>query len=129
MSSKQDKALVTIKQEQDTELPDPSSYSVATTTMTDGGTSVNGYLLSSIVRDNVAQISLSWSYLDAYTWSWINELFKDNYINMVEFYDQVSDCWVKREMYISDRSAGLWRRDEDGKVLGWTGCSLQLTEA
>jgi len=31
-------------------------------------------------------------------------------------------------MFVSDRSAGMWRRGEDGAVLGWTDCSLELTE-
>jgi len=136
--SREDRSLVTIIQEQaGTEgnvsvtslpLPDPTTYTAATTTITDGGTSVSGHLLSSTVRDDVVQISLSWNYLDASTWSEITKLFKDNYINTVYYYDQVQGDWCEREMYISDRNAGLWRRDEQGEVLGWTGCSLQLTE-
>lgn len=134
MESKEKQDLVVIYQtdtegvERDYYLPDPTSYSVATSTMTDGGTSVSGHLLSSIVRDDVVQISLSWNYLEAAQWSRVTELFKDNYINRVKYYDQVSGDWETRCMYISDRNAGLWRRDEEGNVLGWTGCSLQLTE-
>ena len=109
-------------------LPEPTSYSGITTTLVDGGTSVSGHLLGSTIRNDVAQISLSWNYLEARIWAEINQLFKDRYINTVLFYDQTKGDWDRREMYISDRSAGLWRRDENGGVLGWTGCSLQLTE-
>ena len=123
------RALVTVIGEgKDTPLPDPTSYGVATSTMTDGGTSVSGHLLSSTVRNDVVQVSLSWNYLEVTEWSKIIELFKENYINKVEFYDQTSGEWTTRDMYISNRNAGLWRRDETGKVLGWTGCSIQLTE-
>jgi len=125
-----DRALVTIIPNANSSypLPEPAAYSGTTSTIVDGGTSVSGHLLSSIVRNDVAQISMSWNYLDAEIWSEINQLFKDKYINTVLFFDQTTGDWNRREMFISDRSAGLWRRDDSGNVLGWTGCSLQLTE-
>jgi len=89
---------------------------------------VSGKLLGSMVRSDVAQISLSWNYLSADDWSAINRIFKDRYINTVRFFDQTKGGWDEREMYISDRAAGMWRRDPEGEVVGWTGCSLQLTE-
>ena len=109
-------------------LPEPTTYSGATTTMVDSGTSVSGHLLASMIRNDVAQISLSWNYLEKAVWAKINQRFKEQYINRIIFFDQTAGDWVEREMYISDRSAGLWRRDDNGEVLGWTGCSLQLTE-
>jgi len=109
-------------------LPEPTSYSGATSTLTDSGLSVSGKLLGSIIRKDIAQISLSWNYLDAATWARVNRIFKDNYINSIRFFDQTTGNWVQREMYVSDRSAGLWRRDQSGTVLGWTGCGLQLME-
>jgi len=109
-------------------LPEPASYTGTTSTMVDSGTSVSGKLLGSVVRSDMAQISMTWNYLDAPTWSEINKLFKDNYYRQVQFYDQTEGGWVVREMFISDRSGGMFRRDENGEVLGWTGCSLQLTE-
>ncbi|HBU13067.1 MAG TPA: hypothetical protein DEB31_10220 [Clostridiales bacterium] len=141
-----DKALVTIIWEEDSveygtedgiekdgktrkfPLPEPTAYSGATTTMVDSGTSVSGHLLGSLVRSDVAQISLSWNYLEAAVWAKVNQQFKERYINQVLFFDQTKGDWEEREMYISDRSAGLWRRNANGDVLGWTGCSLQLTE-
>ena len=109
-------------------LPEPTAYSGTTSTMIDAGTSVSGKLLGSVVREDVAQISMSWNYLTAEDWSEINQLFTENYINKVRFFDQTKGDWVTREMYVSDRSAGMWRRDDEGNVLGWTGCSIQLTE-
>ena len=109
-------------------LPDPTDYSFTTTTMIDGGTSVSGHLLSSTVRSDIAQISLAWNYLDAKVWSEINKLFNESFINTVIFYDQTKGDWDSREMQISERTAGLWRRDTKGDVLGWTGCSIKLTE-
>ena len=126
-------ALVTIMYEEEGTaceypLPEPSTYSGSTSTMVDSGTSVSGHLLGSIVRDNVAQISLSWNYLRIQDWAQINQLFKKAFINKVRFFDQTMGDWVVRDVYISDLSAGMWRRDSSGSVLGWTGCNLQLTE-
>jgi len=95
--------------------------------MVDSGTSVSGHLLGSLVRDDVAQISLSWNYLSVEDWARINQIFKEQFINNVRFFDQTAGDWVERDMHISDRSAGMWRRGSDGGVLGWTGCSLQKT--
>jgi len=127
--------LVTILREPqkcDYALPEPTAYSGTTSTMVDSGTSVSGKMLGSIVRDDVAQISLSWNFLSTEKWSEINQIFKENHekdhVNKVRFFDQTKGGWDKRDMYISDRSAGLWRRDDEGNVLGWTGCGLQFTE-
>jgi hypothetical protein len=110
-------------------LPEPTSYSATTSAMVDSGTSVSGQLLGSMVRSDVAKISISWNYIDAPTWSKINQLFKDDYYKLVRFYDQTAGDWDQRKMSVSDRSAGMWRRNPDtGEVLGWTGCSLQFTE-
>jgi len=109
-------------------MPEPTSYSGTTSTLTDSGLSVSGKLLGSVIREDVAQVSLSWNYLGAAAWAAINQIFKDNYINRVRFYDQTTGTWTQRDMYVSDRSAGLWRRDQNGAVLGWTGCGLQLME-
>ena len=126
-------ALVTvIQKDANTEnsypLPNPTTYSGNTTTVVDSGKSVSGHLLGSMVRDDVAKISLSWNYLSVEDWAQINQLFKRQFINTVRFFDQTAGAWIERDMHISDRGAGMWRIDSDGKVLGWTGCSLQLTE-
>ena len=110
------------------ELPEPTAYSGSTSTMVDSGTSVSGHLLGSVVRDDVAKIAMSWTYLSVSDWAQINQIFKEKYINPVSFFDQTAGTWVLRDMYISDRSAGMWRRAADGTVLGWTGCSLELME-
>ena len=109
-------------------LPEPAAYSGTTSTTVDAGISVSGKFLGSVVREDVAQISLSWNYLPADDWTAINRIFKDRYINTVRFYDQTKGGWDEREMYINDRSAGMYQRDAGGGVRGWTGCSLQLME-
>lgn len=120
------KALVTIA---GTALPEPSSYSGTTSTLVDSARNVKGYVVGSVVRSDVAKVELSWRYLTAQQWATILSLFKKNFYNEVEFYDQTVAGWVTRTMYVGDRSAGMWRRDsESGAVLGYTDCSLALVE-
>ena len=66
-------------------------------------------------------------------WSEINKRFKvsagGSFINNVTFFDQTSGGWVTRQMYVNDRTSGMWRRDPNtGDVLGWNDCKLSLIE-
>lgn len=120
------KALVTIA---GTALPEPSSYSGTTSTIVDSARNVKGYVVGSVVRNDVAKVELSWRYLTAQQWADILTLFKKNFYNEVEFYDQTVAGWVTRTMYVGDRQAGMFRREpETGAVMGYTDCSLSLVE-
>ena len=124
------KALVTIE---GYELPEPASYSANTVTVVDSDTNAEGKYFGAVIRDNVGTVDLSWNYLTIGQWATINKLFKTSdggsYVNTVAFFDQSSGDFVTREMYVSDRSAGMWRRDsETGNILGWTNCKLTLSE-
>jgi hypothetical protein len=90
-------------------------------------------MIGSVIRDDVAKVDLTWNYLTIQQWANINKKFKRSaggkFINLVDFFDQSVGGWVTKEMYISDRNAGLWRRDPDtGDVLGWVGAKLSLIE-
>ena len=112
-------------------LPEPSSYSGSTSTLVDAGRNVEGKFIGSVVRSDVAKVELKWNYLTVQEWANINQLFSgpNNFVREVEFFDQVRGTWTVREMYVSDRSAGMWRRHPvTGDVLGWTDCALSLIE-
>jgi hypothetical protein len=120
------KALVTIA---GTALPEPSSYSGTTSTLVDSARNVKGYVVGSVVRSDVAKVELTWRYLTAEQWATVLSLFKKNFYNEVEFYDQTVAGWVTRKMYVSDRTAGMFRRNpENGNVMGYTDCALSLVE-
>ena len=115
------------------DLPEPSTYSGNTSTLVDSGRNVQGELIASVVREDVAKVELTWNYLTAQQWAAINKKFSGkhggSFVNDVTFYDQTSGDWITRRMYVSDRSAGMWRRDPTtGDILGWTGCKLSLIE-
>ncbi len=116
------------------DLPEPSTYSGNTATLVDSGRNVQGELIASVVREDVAKVELTWNYLTAEQWAAINKKFSGkhggSFVNDVTFYDQTSGDWITRRMYVSDRSAGMWRRDpRTGEILGWTNCKLSLIEA
>ncbi len=117
----------------DYELPEPSAYSGNTSTLVDSARNALGQMIGSVIRDNVAKVEISWRYLTVEQWARILKCFRlssgGNFVNLVTFFDQSAGGWVTRRMYISDRKAGMWRRDPNtGDVLGWTDCSLSLVE-
>lgn len=110
-------------------LPEPSSYSAVTATIVDSARNVEGRVVGSVVRSDVAKVELSWKYLTVQQWANILSLFNSSFYNDVRFYNQATAGYDVRTMYVSDRNAGMWRRDpKTGEVMGWTNCSLSLVE-
>lgn len=119
-------ALVTVN---GTPLPEPSTYTAQTSTLVDSGRNVSGYVIGSVIRNDVAKIELSWRYLTARQWANVIGPFDKNFYCSVKFFDQTTAAYTTRKMYVSDRTAGMWRRDpRTGEVMGWTECSLSLVE-
>lgn len=111
------------------ELPEPSTYEAITSTIVDSARNVNGRVIGSVVRHDVAKIELSWRYLTAEQWANILSLFTYNFYNDVRFLNQATNNYETRTMYVSDRNASMWRRDPNsGAIMGYTGCSLSLVE-
>ena len=119
-------ALVT---ENGVEFPEPSSYEATTSTIVDSGRNVKGKVVGAVVRHDVAKVSLKWNYLTAQQWATVLGLFTKNFYCTVRFYNQTTAKYDTRQMYVSDRTSGMWRRcPTNGNVMGWTGCSLSLVE-
>ena len=115
------------------DFPEPSTYSGNTSTLVDASRNVQGKMVGSVIRDDVAKIEISWRYLTVEQWARIQGCFRQSsggkFINKVTFFDQSVGGWVTKEMYVNDRKSGLWRRNPNtGDVLGWTDCSLALIE-
>lgn len=110
-------------------FPEPSTYNATTSTIVDSARNVSGYVIGSVIRPDVAKIELTWRYLTASQWATILSLFSGSFYNDVRFLNQTTNKYETRTMYVSDRTAGMWRRDpQDGKVLGYTNCALSLVE-
>lgn len=111
------------------EFPEPSSYSATTSTIVDSARNVSGYVVGAVVRKDVAKVELSWKYLSVRQWATILSLFADSFYNDVRFFNQTTGTYTTRTMYVSDRSASMFRRNpETGEVMGWLNPSLSLIE-
>lgn len=111
------------------ELPEPSTYSANTATLVDSARNVQGYVIGSVIRNDVAKVELSWRYLTAEQWARILSLFNRSFYNNVTFFNQATGNYETRQMYVGDRSAGMWRRHPiTGEVMGWTDPKLSLIE-
>lgn len=111
------------------EFPEPSTYSATTSTIVDSARNLQGYVVGSVVRPDVAKIELTWRYLTAEQWANILSKFAYSFYNDVRYFSQTTGTYDVRTFYVSDRSAGLWRRHpETGAIMGWTNCSLSLVE-
>lgn len=115
------------------DFPEPSAYSGNTSTLVDSARNAEGRMVGSVIRDDISKVEISWKYLTVAEWANIQKCFRrnsnGNFINLVEFFDQSLGGWVEKEMYVSDRKAGMWRRDPTtGDILGWTNCSLSLIQ-
>ena len=124
------RALVTVG---NYDFPEPSTYSANTSTLVDSSRNVQGIMVGSVIRDDVAKIEISWRYLTVEQWARIQQCFKQSaggkFINKVSFFDQSAGGWIERDMYVSDRKSGMWRRNpNNGDVMGWTDCSLSLIQ-
>ena len=112
-------------------LPDPSTYTGQTSTMVSDGRNAKGYYIGSVIRADTAKVELGWNYLTAQQWANILNCFSGaaNFVRPVTFYNQSTNSYQTRKMYVSDRTSGMWRRDpKTGAVLGWTDCKLSLVE-
>ena len=110
-------------------LPEPSEYSANTSTIVDSGRNVTGHVIGSVVRHDVAKIELKWRYLTTQQWANVLSLFTNNFYNDVTFFNQATAQYTTRQMYVSDRKSGMWRRHPTtGEVMGWVDCALSLVE-
>lgn len=115
------------------EFPDPSNYEGNTATLVDGGRNTQGVQIGAVIRDDVAKVTLSWRYLTVAQWAAINQCFSEKhggkFYNSVTFFDQTAGDYVTRTMYVSDRTAGVFRRDPvTGELMGWVNPALSLVE-
>lgn len=66
--------------------------------------------------------------LTASEWSEILQLFEENFVNDVTYFDMVTNTKKTRKMYVNDRTATPYAVDEEGNVVVWKDCSLNLID-
>ena len=114
------------------DFPDPSEYDANTATIVDSARNTEGVMVGNVIREDVAKVSMSWRFITVSNWANILKKFDSQYggsfIQNVTFFNQVTGTWETRKMYISDRSAKIFKRDENGDIIGYTGARLSLIE-
>lgn len=115
------------------DLPEPSEYTGTTATLVDSARNTDGYMIGSVIRDDVGKVELTWNFLTVEQWASILALFSTarggSFTNDVTFFCQDSGTWETREMYVNDRTAGVFRRNpETGDIIGYKGPKLSLIE-
>lgn len=114
-------------------FPEPSEYEANVSTIVNSGRNVQGKVVGTVIRDDVAKVTLSWRFLTVSDWAKINKCFSmkhgGKFYNDVTFFNQVTGEWETRKMYVSDRNASMFRRDPiTGDVVGYIGAKLSLVE-
>ena len=66
--------------------------------------------------------------LTADEWSEILQLFETSFVNNVTYFDMVSNQKITRKMYVNDRTATPLAIDDDGNVIVWKDCTLNLID-
>lgn len=117
-------ALVTVN---GTAFPTPSSYNGTTSTIVDSGRNVNGVIVSDVIREDVAKVSLTWKYLTKAQWAEILTALSGFYVD-VKFFNQSSGKYETRQMYPGDREAEMFMLDKTGEPKAWLNCSVNLIE-
>lgn len=114
------------------DLPSPSKYSGTTSTMVDSARNTKGYLIGSVIREDVGKIELSWRFISVQDWADILAQFSTKrggeFYRDVTFFCQDSGEWETRKMYVSDRKAQIFKRDQTGEITGYINASLNLIE-
>lgn len=125
-----------------TPLPTPSTYEATTATIVDSARNAKGVMIGSVIRSDVAKISMTWKFISAQDWADMLSLFSEanggHFINDVYFFLQDTNRWEKRTMYVSDRTAGVFMRNDDtftqggiqmhGSIKGYLNAKLSLIE-
>lgn len=114
------------------DVPDPSSYSGTTATIVDSARNAEGYVVGAVIREGVAKVDMSWNFISASDWARIVSRFDGkrggSFYNDVTFFNQDTNSWETRTMYVSDRNANVFQRNKDGSIKGYNGASFSLIE-
>lgn len=89
-------------------VPTPSTYIGNTATIVDSARNAEGSMIGTVIRNDVAKITMTWNYISASDWAALLQQFDPAYGGMfvrnVTFFNQTSAALETREMYVSDRN-------------------------
>ena len=114
-------------------VPIPSTYVGNTATIVDSARNVEGKMIGTVVRNDVAKITMTWNYLTAAAWAELLSQFSPaaggKFTRQVTFFNQATNSLITRTMYVSDRtSSGAFLLGENGLPRGYQGATFSLIE-
>lgn len=90
-------------------VPVPSSYVGNTATIVDSARNVEGRMIGTVVRNDVAKITMTWAFISSEDWAALLKQFEPAYggafTRSVTFFNQTSGTLETRTMYVSDRNS------------------------
>lgn len=114
------------------DIPDPSTYEAITSTVVDSARNTEGVMIGAVIRDDVSKISMTWRFLETEKWAKIVSLFSiaqgGAFVNDVTFFSQDYGTWITKKMYVNDRKANIYLRNDDGDIIGYRDCQMALIE-
>lgn len=113
-------------------VPEPSTYSSTTATVVDSARNAEGVQIGSVIRGSVAKIDCTWKFISASDWASILAQFDmsrgGSFYNSVTFFNQDTNDWETRTMYVSDRTSSIFLRNAQGGIRGYVGARLALIQ-
>ena len=97
-------------------FPEPSTYNATTSTLVDSARNIQGVMVGSVVRHDVAKIELTWRYLTVEQWAAITGPFNRDFMAEVRFFDQTTGRYDVRTMngrYVAQTSRYWFRYGMD----------------
>jgi len=98
----------------------PGGYSGTTSTFVDAGRNLNGRVVGSVIRNDVAKVEFQYGPISFDMISKILSQFNDKqggaYFRRIEFFNIVTNRWDTREFYVSgDRTTDIFRLSGTGR--------------
>lgn len=114
------------------DIPDPSTYEATTSTVVDSARNAEAVMIGAVIRDDVSKISMTWRFLETGEWAKIMSLFSiaqgGAFVNDVTFFSQDYGTWITKKMYVNDRKAEIYLRNNDGNIIGYKNVQMSLIE-
>ena len=133
----------------------PSTYTMTSTTLVDSARNTKGFVVSSVVREGIRKLELSWNFLSLADFSSIAQLFEGSstggvgaFSCYVKYFDTVVGDFIDssngyttlnnvvkgsttpREFYVGDRitDTAKIKLDSNNQPIGYVGVKLSLIE-
>ena len=87
-------------------MPISSTYKTTSTTLVSEGRNTKGELKINIVRQGIRKIELSWRVISISDYAILGTFFNTNYSFYAYYFDQDTNSWLCKKMYVGDRVAG-----------------------